>query len=114
MSQKIPWAIAYVNAQGLTAEKLQIACNWILEANFDMVIISETWLINQDSFITNPLYLTQSLPPSISRISGHQNGGLLILAHPSLLESITIISTTEYSILMDIHGTKIATVYFPP
>ena len=85
-----------------------------MDSKYDIVIISETWLINHETYKTNPLFLSHSVIPTNLRTTGHQNGGILILTHPSLMGSITIISHTEYSILIDIHGTKIATVYLPP
>jgi uncharacterized surface protein with fasciclin (FAS1) repeats len=109
-----PWALSYVNVQGLTREKLLTINNWILAHTYDLVIISESWLINQESFITNPLYLCQSTLPSTYRHSGHQNGGLLVLAHPSLLPSITITHTTEFTVTFTIHNTSISACYFPP
>jgi len=114
MTTEEPWKLAYVNVQGLTADKLQTINTWILDAHFDLVIIAETWLINQDTYVTNPFYLTQSSNPLQHRLSGHQNGGLLVLVHPSLHPAITVKIITEFTILFTIHDTTIATVYLPP
>lgn len=65
-------------------------------------------------YATNPFFLCQSLPPSNPRTTGHQNGGILILCHPSLVTSISSSSITEYCCSFKIHETKISAVYFPP
>lgn len=114
MSSFLPWKLAYINVQGLTSQKLLEINSWISSSAFDLVCIAETWLIDRDSYAANPFFLTQSTLPTIHRRSGHQNGGLLLLCHPSLLPSITINSTSEYSISFSIHATKFACAYFPP
>lgn len=81
---------------------------------YDVVIVSETWLVNQSSYATNPLYLCQSKLPSQLRDTGHQNGGLLILCHPALIPSIKVRSTSEFACSFSIENTTLSAVYFPP
>ena len=108
--------IAYCNVRGLNETCFNTLISSINTNQYDIIVASETWFLNRTHYTNHPFYLTESLYPTNPHINRRQDGGLVILASPSISNNITITSSSQYSISLRINDSnKILTfVYFPP
>lgn len=105
--------LAYINAQGLTLHKLDILHHYITNLTFDIICVSETWWIDTDTITKHP-YTIWTSKRTAHRVVGHQNGGMLLLAHPDIKPLLNLIRRTEYTLDFAIHGNLFRSVYLPP
>jgi hypothetical protein len=106
--------IQYQNINGLSPVKLQQLYQICINSTNKIICLAETWFtISHQSAKSSNLFVCESLP-SATRSTGHQNGGLLILSHPSLRANISVIQRSESSVSITVSGRTISFVYYPP
>jgi hypothetical protein len=105
---------AFINANGLAADKISIL-NTTLKLNQKTIIfIAETWFINYDNINKNPyFYAASNISPKPE--TGHRRGGIYCLAHPSLQPSLNITSTSTSHLSISIMNQfSISCIYIEP
>jgi hypothetical protein len=104
----------YLNICGLDAPKLRYIENLIDETSSSTVfIIAEHWF-SKFTELKESRYFCCSTPLEKVRDTGHQNGGLAMLASRALISHIHDLSVTEFSITFSISSERIKAVYLPP
>lgn len=103
----------YHNIHGLNHTKLSYIDNHLLNSN-SIYVIAEHWFSDFNSLSTNSFFITSSSFPANPKLTGHQNGGLALLASQSLRQNIKIIKITEFTISFHIKDTLYSCVYLPP
>lgn len=106
--------IGYVNVQGLNSYCFQHLNSWIHSQTYNLLVVSETWFQNRNQYLSSSFLVAESSYPLNPHINRRQDGGLLALANPSLKSSITSFYSSRYVLGLDISGTRIGFVYFPP
>lgn len=104
---------ALMNTQGLQADKLAKIYNFLEDAVFDLFAVVEDWHMSRFTRKSHPFFLAASTPPDSER-TGHQNGGLILFARPSVHSRISRISTSERFVRFHIDTTSYAVVYLEP
>eukprot|EP00126_Sphaerothecum_destruens_P008201 Sdes_comp20123_c0_seq1m13168 len=102
------------NANGLSPDKLRKLSTMIADELVEIVIVMETWYIQWEEVKTNPYYIYHTPRPANPRTSGHQNGGMLILASHKVSHLIKIQLTNDFFISCQTGDRWIAIAYFPP
>lgn len=108
--------IAYCNVRGLNDTCFDSIVSYIHNLHYDIVVVSETWFLNQHRYKSHSFYLQESIPSNNTHTTRRQNGGLLLLASPTIANLISITSVTQYSITITMTNSdeRIGFVYFPP
>jgi hypothetical protein len=108
--------IAYCNVRGLNDTCFNSLISYIHNQNYDIIVASETWFLNQHRYKSHSFYLQESIPLDKTHTTRRQDGGLLLLASPTLTNLISITSVTQYSITIKMTNSneRIAFVYYPP
>lgn len=116
MSPTSALKIAYCNVRGLNDICFDSLVSYIHNLQYDIIVASETWFLNQHRYKSHSFYLKESTPPNNTHTTRRQNGGLLLLASPIIAKLISITSVTQYSININMTNTneRISFVYFPP
>ena len=107
----IKYNILYQNVNGLTESKFSEILNNLNV--YPLICISETWFIQHTHRIAHHNFIA-STEITTKRQTGHQNGGMYLLADSSLKLSISIIKITMYTISILLDGINITFAYFPP
>lgn len=115
MSPMTTLKIAYCNVRGLNDTCFDSLISYIHNSHYDIIVASETWFLNQNRYKSHSFYLQESIP-SINTSTRRQNGGLLLIASPTMADHISVTSVTQYSITIKIINSdeRLAFVYFPP
>ena len=106
--------IGYVNVQGLDFFTLQQINSWIHTLTYDLLIVSETWFQSRSQYLSSSLFITESTYPENPHKNRRQDGGLVLLAHPSIHSSLSCFFRSRYAIGLNVNGFKLGFVYFPP
>ena len=106
--------IGYVNVQGLDFFTLQQINSWIHTLTYDLLIVSETWFQSRSQYLSSSLFITESTYPKNPQKNRRQDGGLVLLAHPSIHSSLSCFFRSRYAIGLNVNGFKLGFVYFPP
>ena len=116
MSPMTTLKIAYCNVRGLNDACFDSLVSYIHNSQYDIIVASETWFLNQHRYKSHSFYLEESTPSKNSISTRRQNGGLLLLASPTIANLISATSVTQYSITIEIINSneRLAFVYFPP
>ena len=102
------------NVYGLTARKLHTLLHLLESETYQLICLTESWWLNEPLWATHPLTVHSSMKPATPRTTGHENGGILIMASPSLRPWCRPIHATQYTVSISF-GTVLATLcYFPP
>jgi hypothetical protein len=109
-----PDIIMYWNVNGLNGTKLKYICSKVLERQYSVAIVAETWFPKKMELETNPFFVCHSTRPKNARDGGHENGGIAIFAHPVFAKHISDIRREEFSISFNYKGRIIVAVYLPP
>lgn len=80
----------------------------------DIIIAAETWFMNRKQYTSNSFFIAESTYPTNPSTNRRQDGGLVLLASPSITNKLSITSTTKYSINVQIDDSHLSFVYFPP
>ena len=105
--------VFYQNIHGLDKAKLKHIDN-LLDNEHAIFIIAEHWFCDFQTLTHSPKFICSSTMSSQPRSTGHQNGGLAILASPAIRNLINIIQITEFTISFNIDKQTISGVYLPP
>ena len=92
-------------------------CNSYIHSNqFDILCISETWFTNRTTYLSNSFFFAESSYPSQPHLNRRQDGGLIILMHPSQRSHFTLTYKSRYSLVIQHTASteKLAFIYFPP
>lgn len=116
MSPRDTLDIAYCNVRGLNDICLQELLSSIHINKYQIIVASETWFLNRNKYKSHSFYLEESIYPNNPSTTRRQDGGLLLLASPSISRNISVIYTSKYSIKIQIINSKqiFVFVYFPP
>jgi hypothetical protein len=108
--------IAYCNVRGLNDTCFNELVSSIHTCKYQIIVASETWFLNRNKYKSHSFYLQESSYTNNPSTNRRQDGGLLLLASPSISKNITITYTSKYSIKIQIINSKqlLAFVYFPP
>lgn len=107
--------VLYLNCNGLPNHKLNKIIDYSNHHQNTIIFLAETWHINASDLLRHP-YVIASSKNSNRRQTGHQNGGIICLAHPQLHEDIDTMESQEYFLTLRIRSRRltIAPLYFPP
>ena len=108
-----PIIIHYLNINGLNAGKLQKLYNLLKTNQVNILMISETWFTCEDNYILSPFFVASSIRED-KRKTGHENGGIIILANRQWRKRISITQANSFAIEFTIDSTRIGCVYLPP
>jgi len=113
--------IHYHNLRGLTSGKFEYYTQLINKNKNLVIIFAETWFpkdntmwTNTPHYLASPFFMVESLRPHVSRTTGHENGGLCVLAHPSVRPHIVLKKRTVYSLTFSVYDINVSGVYLPP
>ena len=105
----------YQNIRGLDMVKLKAIETLLLNPkNPSIFIISEHWYCDHHALRTSTNFVISSPPPITPKLTGHQNGGLAVLASTELINSITLKHCNDYFITIQLMGSQITAVYLKP
>ena len=107
----IKYKILYQNVYGLTEAKFSEILNNLNV--YPLICVSETWFIQHSNRTTHQNFIASTLITS-KRQTGHQNGGMYLLANNDIKMSISILKITKYTISVLVDGINITFAYFPP
>jgi hypothetical protein len=102
--------ICYWNCRGLSKGKLDMTHS-LLGSTFDIIILAEHWFSHQDQMEASPLFVFSSPRPLIEKQVGHENGGLALFARPDIQDSMTNLSSTEFTLSFSFHNQTILSTY---
>lgn len=105
--------IMYTNAHGLTLPKFTTLTTLIQDNQFDIIVVAETWWMNTNRVLQHPYFVSCS-EETAHRTTGHQNGGMLLLAQKNLHAAINVLPRTHYSISFSIFNVRYQMIYLPP
>lgn len=108
--------IAYCNVRGLNDVCYNTLISLIHTSKYDVIIAAETWFLNRKQYSNHSFFLSESTYPTQPSLNRRQDGGLLILASPHIQKEISTLSTTQYSITINLRSINknMSFVYFPP
>ena len=106
--------VLYYNLNGLTLIKLNKLETLLAANNLDIIIISEHWFPKGFDFSQSRFYIASTSRPSVVRMSGHQNGGILMLGTPRVRTVLQNVTVGEFHIEFRINCQIFNAVYFPP
>ncbi len=106
--------ITYLNINGLDKSKLTFIEESIANQDADIFIIAEHWFSCFHLLVDSPYFMQSSNRPTSRKSTGHENGGIAILADPSTQKVLSILSSEEFAITFAIAKKTITAVYFPP
>jgi len=70
--------------------------------------------MNRRKYLSNSFFIAESIFPTNPSTSRRQDGGLVLLASPSIFNKLSVTSITKYSINIQIDKSNLSFVYFPP
>ena len=103
----------YWNCRGLTIGKLD-TIHQMLNDELDLIIIAEHWFSQSDLLKQSPFFVKSTSRPAQERTTGHENGGLALLAKPDVQDRLTSVNASEFCISFGIESREIMSVYLPP
>ena len=108
--------VGYVNAMGLDIHAHDVCNSYIHSNQFDILCISETWFTNRHTYLANSFLFAESEFPDQPHLNRRQDGGLIILIHPSHRNNFNLIYQSRFSLVIEhiSSATNIAFVYLPP
>jgi hypothetical protein len=106
--------IAYCNVRGLNENCLNNLLSSIHTNQINIVVAAETWFMNRTQYKSHSFFIAESTYPTNPSTCRRQDGGLVLLASPSIANKLYVTSTTKYSINIQIDGSNLSFVYFPP
>ena len=101
--------VGFLNAFGLTQDKFDRLSQLIGPA-LDILFVCETWHI---PIRPSPL-VHMHTPPSSHRVTGHQNGGLVVLVSHRFQPIISASSCDSFHIRLQFQSLCLVRVYAPP
>jgi hypothetical protein len=114
LEQPKQYSFFYQNINGLTIQKLNFLENNLKTEISKILIISEHWFSSFNELENSPFFITSSSLSKTKKTTGHANGGLALLASPTVKNQITNITITEFSISFMLCQETFTAVYFPP
>ncbi|OLY85046.1 LINE-1 reverse transcriptase-like protein [Smittium mucronatum] len=106
--------VGFYNCNGLSYSKWDYVISAISSGKFDIIILAETWFVNQKFHESSPYFVVSSKMNQKKMISGRQKNGLMALATPSIRHFMSSSGATEYTITLQLFGLNVLGVYFPP
>lgn len=103
----------YHNIHGLNRSKLSVIDKHLRNSQ-SIYVIAEHWFSDFNHLTANDHFISSSSFPANPRHTGHQNGGIALLASQSIRQSIQVIKATQYTISFHINDTLYSCVYLPP
>src|SRR5579859_17280 len=106
--------LGYVNIQGLNESKFQSCISFLDSGLFDLLFLAEHWFVKSFSYRQHSYCIAESsFDPSFAH-TAHTQGGILVMAHPRVSNSIQYFSSSVHSVLIRITSVDILAVYLPP
>ena len=105
--------IHYLNINGLNLGKLQKIIKLLETNEAAIVILSETWFSCENTYILSPFFVASTTRED-KRSTGHENGGIIIMANKEWRKRISLVQSSIFTIQFKVDSIQIACVYFPP
>ncbi|KAI9095797.1 hypothetical protein DFS34DRAFT_163107 [Phlyctochytrium arcticum] len=110
---RLPYTLAYVNAQGLSDAKYTTLKELFDRWQWGALVVAETWGVPRNATSCNWIMASSTLPAT-ARTVGHQNGGLILVVPPLYQHHVSLIGVSEFSITFRYFHHIIRAVYLPP
>jgi hypothetical protein len=106
--------IMYWNCNGLSETKIEYAERQLEKQTCDIFIFAEHWFscwsrLNQSTF-----FISSSSLPAREKKTGHENGGIAVLANSATQARVRAVKSEEFLITIQLDTTQLCTVYLPP
>ncbi|PVU85963.1 hypothetical protein BB559_006728, partial [Furculomyces boomerangus] len=100
---------------GLSSRKWINTTDSIKIAHLDILILVETWFVDQDKQSSFPwTFISSKKINNKNNNINRETSGILVLMNPNLKNKVSKTEITEYSVKFTLLNTTIMAVYFPP